>query len=58
MDIVTRACWYATWCHACGFKVAKRRWLEDVLFMAVIMLRAAEGGRTIGEEPHVADLPC
>ena len=59
MDVVTRACWYATWCHACGFKVAKRRWLEDVLLVAIATTRAPDLlRRTIGEEPHVTDLPC
>lgn len=59
MDILTRACWYATWCHACGFKVAKRRWVDDVVMMAIATCRAPEVvRRTIGEPPHVASLRC
>ncbi len=42
MDILTRACWYATWCGACGYKVARRRWIEDVVMMAIATCRAPE----------------
>jgi len=59
MNIVNRACWYATWCHACGFNVARRRWVEDVLIFAIATCRASDlARRTIGEEQHVASLRC
>jgi hypothetical protein len=59
MDILTRACWYATWCQACGFKVARRRWLEDVVMVCIATCRAPDlSRRTIGESEHVANLRC
>jgi hypothetical protein len=56
MDILTRACWYATWCGACGYKVARRRWIEDVVMMAMATCRAPVQ-RTIEGQPHITDLP-
>jgi len=57
MDILSRACWYATWCRAGGFKVAKRRWLEDVVMLAIATCRAPDLMlRTIGQHAHVANL--
>ncbi len=59
MDILTRACWYATRCGASGFKVARRRWIDDVLVPAIATCRAAQLLlRTIEPPAHVADLPC
>ncbi len=59
MDILTRACWYASWCGASGFKVARRRWLEDVVMTAIMTCRAPDRRpRSIGEPQHVADLWC
>lgn len=59
MDIVTRACWYATWCGASGFKVARRRWLEDVVMLAIATCRAPDVvRRTIGDSEHEANLRC
>jgi hypothetical protein len=57
MDILTRACWYATWCGACGYKVARRRWIDDVLVPAISTCRALMW-RTIERQAHVANLPC
>ena len=57
MDILTRACWFATWCGASGFKVARRRWVEDVVLPAIGTWRALAGGQ-IGELAHVAHLRC
>jgi hypothetical protein len=42
MDILTRACWFASWCGAGHFKVAKRRWLEDVVMGAIATCRAPD----------------
>jgi hypothetical protein len=59
MDLLTRACWFATWCGASGFKVARRRWVEDVLMPAIRMCRAPElAGSRIGEPAHVANVRC
>lgn len=59
MDILDRACWYATWCGACGFKVARRRWIDDVVMVAIMTCRAPGAvRRTIGEPAHVANLRC
>jgi len=59
MDILTRACWYASWCGASGFKVARRRWIDDVLVPAIATCRAAFMARRANVLfPHVADLPC
>ena len=59
MDILTRACWYASWCGASGFKVARRRWLEDVVMVAIATCRAPDmARRTIGVEEHAANLRC
>jgi hypothetical protein len=56
MDIVSRACWYASWCHVCGFKVAKRRWIEEVLIYAIVTRRAPDFVRP-DSRPSVAILP-
>ena len=59
MDILTRACWFATWCGASGFKVARRRWVEDVLMPAIGTWRAATSARSpFGELAHAAGLRC
>lgn len=57
MDILTRACWFATWCGASGFKVARRRWVEDVVMPAIGTWRALARSQ-IGELAHVANLRC
>lgn len=59
MDILTRACWFASWCGVCGFKVARRRWIDDVLVPAIALCRAPDRlRRTIELPAHAADLPC
>jgi hypothetical protein len=59
MDILTRACWYATWCGASGFKVARRRWLDDVGMLAIATCRGPDVvRRTIGVSEHAAILRC
>lgn len=59
MDILTRACWFATWCGASGFKVARRRWVDDVLLPAFGACRALARARSpIGQPAHVANLRC
>jgi hypothetical protein len=57
MDILTRACWFATWCGASGFKVARRRWVEDVVMPAIGTWRALAAS-PIGQPAHVAHLRC
>jgi len=59
MDILTRACWYASWCGASGFKVARRRWIDEVLVPAIAICRGAFMARRTSVRPlHVADLLC
>jgi hypothetical protein len=58
MNVLTRACWYATWCGACGYKVARRRWIEDVVMMAIATCRAPElVQRTLDGRPPAPILP-
>lgn len=57
MDILTRACWFASWCGASGFNVARRRWVEDVVMPAIGTWRALARS-PIGELAHVANLRC
>lgn len=58
-DILTRACWYATWCGAAAFKVARRRWLEEVVMDAIATCRGPDSLlRTIGDPAHVSNLRC
>jgi hypothetical protein len=57
MDILTRACWFASWCGASGFKVARRRWVEEVLMGAIGTCRALARS-PFGEPAHVANLRC
>jgi hypothetical protein len=52
MDIVGRACWYASWCTACGYKVAARRWIEEVILFAGAQRRTPDLlQRLLGVEP-------
>jgi hypothetical protein len=59
MDILTRACWFATWCGASGFNVARRRWVEDVVMPAIGTWRAHVLTQShIGEPALVANFRC
>ena len=59
MDILTRACWYATWCGACGFNVARRRWVDDVVMVAIATCRSPDVvHHPVGAPAHVAHLRC
>ncbi|MBT8495367.1 MAG: hypothetical protein KJO07_20130 [Deltaproteobacteria bacterium] len=33
MNELERACWFATWCCAAGYKRATRKWLVDALII-------------------------
>ena len=49
MSDLNRACWFASWCHAAGFKRATRKWLVDALVIQWYMHDADdEGGLQTG----------